>query len=253
MENNVITLKKGFVVDTSALMEHPDIVDRVPGAVFIPLTVIKQLDGLKNNSDINVSKQARSASFFIERAIKEKRVAVLTKFDRVDGLDNESDNRIVGAAVWLQEYNPFAEISLVTTDRNMRIVASGYGLSNSTDREIEHNNFHSGLEIPKWRSVLKWSGIALTLLSFITVFVLLAIPSASLFSADVYAAMVILGFVFCIVGLALIMIGQRYIKGNTHRNDWAGSTINTGGDMTLPIALQDDKGIAWRFFNIGGK
>lgn len=252
MENNVITLKKGFVVDTSALMEHPDIVDRVPGAVFIPLTVIKQLDGLKNNSDINVSKQARSASFFIERAIKEKRVAVLTKFDRVDGLDNESDNRIVGAAVWLQEYNPFAEISLVTTDRNMRIVASGYGLSNSTDREIEHNNFHSGLEIPKWRSVLKWSGIALTLLSFITVFVLLAIPSASLFSADVYAAMVILGFVFCIVGLALIMIGQRYIKGNTHRDAWAGSTINTGDGMTIPLALADDKGVALEFYDPDG-
>ncbi len=48
MENNIVPLKKGIVVDTSALIKYPDIVDRVPGAVFIPLTVIKQLDGLKN-------------------------------------------------------------------------------------------------------------------------------------------------------------------------------------------------------------
>lgn len=116
------------VIDTSAFITYPSLISHVEGQVFVPLSVIKQLDGLKNNSDTNVSKQARSASFFIEKAIKENKVALLTQFDRIDALDSESDNRIVGAAVRLKNSNPDAKVVLIATDRNMRIAASALGL-----------------------------------------------------------------------------------------------------------------------------
>lgn len=121
---------KFVVVDTSALIELPDVINRIdPATVFVPLTVIKQLDGLKTNPNTERSTKARSASFFIEEGIKSGRVTVLTQYDNVDGLDNLSDNKIVGAAVRLKKENPDAEVALLATDRNMRIVASGYGIT----------------------------------------------------------------------------------------------------------------------------
>lgn len=117
------------VVDTSAFITYPSLISHIEGQVFVPLSVIKQLDGLKNNSDTNVSKQARSASFFIEKAIKENKVALLTQFDRIDALDSESDNRIVGAAVRLKNSHPDSRVVLIATDRNMRIAAEGYGIA----------------------------------------------------------------------------------------------------------------------------
>lgn len=224
-------MEKGFVLDTSALMEHPDIVDRVPGAVFIPLTVIKQLDGLKNNSDINVSKQARSASFFIERAIKGKRVAILTKFNRVDGLDNESDNRIVGAAVWLQENNPFADVVLVTTDRNMRIVGNGYGLNSIADQDVKFKK-----DIPKWRSVLKWIGLVLIVLNIaflVTVFFSLA---DMFLTADTIGNLSMLAFVLLFFGFVFYGTG----KGDTKR--FQGTGDFDVQDQTIAFTLRHEGG-----------
>ena len=116
------------VVDTSAFITYPRLISHIEGQVFVPLTVIKQLDGLKNNSNINLSKRARQASFSIERAIAEKKVGILIQYDRIDALDSESDNRIVGAAVRLKNSNPDARVVLIATDRNMRIAADGYGI-----------------------------------------------------------------------------------------------------------------------------
>jgi len=116
------------------MIGRPDVINLIDGQVFVPLTVIKQLDGLKNSEAAEERKNARRASNFIEAGIKEKKISVLTKFDPVDGLDNASDNKIVGAAVRLKKENPDAEVSLVATDRNMRIVASAHGIVTKTIR-----------------------------------------------------------------------------------------------------------------------
>jgi len=120
--------KKFTVVDTSAMIGRPDVINLIDGQVFVPLTVIKQLDGLKNSEAAEKRKNVRRASNFIEAGIKEKKISVLTKFDPIDGLDNASDNKIVGAAVRLKKENPDAEVSLLATDRNMRIVAAAHGI-----------------------------------------------------------------------------------------------------------------------------
>ena len=44
-------IKKGIVVDTSAMMDRPNDILRLKASIFVPLTVIKQLDGLKNSPD----------------------------------------------------------------------------------------------------------------------------------------------------------------------------------------------------------
>lgn len=128
-KNDIGPEKNFTVIDTSVVMEYPDVIKHIVGQTFVPLTVIMQLDGLKNNPDSEKSKQARMASFFIEKGIQGKKVAILTQYDRTTvGLDNESDNKIVGAALRLKQDNPDANVTLFTTDRNMRIVASGYGI-----------------------------------------------------------------------------------------------------------------------------
>jgi cell division protein FtsX len=98
------------VVDTSALMDIPDVMNRIYGKFYVPLTVIKQLDGLKNIKDEERSKMARRASYFIENGPQVNAVTILTEYDRVDGLNNESDNKIVGAAVRLMKTNPMPRL-----------------------------------------------------------------------------------------------------------------------------------------------
>ena len=119
-------LKKGIVVDTSAMMDLPNDIVRLKASIFVPLTVIKQLDGLKNSPDPDKSLKARRASSIIEEGIKSKKVVILTKYDKIDGLASESDNKIVGAAVLLKKMNPDGDIMMLTTDRNMKIAASAY-------------------------------------------------------------------------------------------------------------------------------
>lgn len=120
--------KKYIVVDTSALMELPQVFSLLDGIFLVPLTVIKQLDRLKLNQDVNKSKFARQASYAIEKGIKAGYIQVLNSFDKIDALDNESDNKIVGAAVRFKRNNPELDVCLLATDRNVRIAATGFGI-----------------------------------------------------------------------------------------------------------------------------
>ena len=142
------------VIDTSAFITYPRLISHIEGQVLVPLTVIKQLDGLKNNSDSVICKRARQASLFIERAIAEKKVAILTAYDRIDALDSESDNRIVGAAVRLKNNHPDAKVVLIATDRNMRISASAYGIAALNVREnTARKNYVWDLSLSIWFGV----------------------------------------------------------------------------------------------------
>ena len=84
-------IKKGIVVDTSAMMDRPNDILRLKASIFVPLTVIKQLDGLKNSPDPDKSLKARRVSYAIEDGIKAKKVVILTRYDKIDGLASESE------------------------------------------------------------------------------------------------------------------------------------------------------------------
>lgn len=158
-------IKKGIVVDTSAMMDRPNDILRLKASIFVPLTVIKQLDGLKNSPDPDKSLKARRASYTIEDGIKAKKVVILTKYDRIDGLASESDNKIVGAAVLLKKQNPDENIMMLTTDRNMKIAASAYGIGVPSAAEFVRQRipfFLNGRLI----ALLIIVGIAMAILSF---------------------------------------------------------------------------------------
>ena len=163
---NTKEIARYLVIDTSAVIENPDVVTRVRNAsVCIPLTVIKQLDGLKKSSDQARSEKARKASFLIEEGIKANHITILTEFDKVDGLDNDSDNKIVGAAVYLKKKNPEAQVALLATDRNMRIVAAGYGVGLLGLSEVELRKMIK-FKVPVAAKVFAGLGLAMFLSAF---------------------------------------------------------------------------------------
>lgn len=120
------TKEKFVVVDTSALMHFPEVLKCGGCLFFIPLTVIRQLDGLKNDDERG--NKSRQASRCVEAGQKEQKVIILNRYVPLEGVKNKSDNKIVGAAVQLAQDNPGRNIVLLTTDRNMRLVANGYGI-----------------------------------------------------------------------------------------------------------------------------
>lgn len=120
--------RKVYVFDTSALINDPCIITRIgkkPKAV-IPVAVLKQLDGLKNNQDDSVGYKARKAAQTIEDMQQAGRAIIENNHLPVDMLDNQADNRVVGTAGWLRDQG--CDAWLVTTDRNMRIAARASGV-----------------------------------------------------------------------------------------------------------------------------
>ena len=119
---------KLVVVDTSALMLFPEILKAKMCLFFIPITAVRQLDGLKNSPDPKKNGASRHASRLIEEGQQEGQVFILDQFVKIEGLDNASDNKIIGAAIQLAADNPGRKLVLLTTDKNMRFVANGHGI-----------------------------------------------------------------------------------------------------------------------------
>jgi PhoH-like ATPase len=133
------------VLDTSVLIADPDCIGAFEDSdIVVPLTVIEELDGLKNRAD-DVGRAARSAL----RKIEDLRirhggslvepVAVGTSSLRIEinnvqkhrlvehGLDPANpDNRIIGAALGQAEHGP---TTMVSNDAALRIKAAHLGVA----------------------------------------------------------------------------------------------------------------------------
>ena len=122
--------KKHYVLDTSALLENPDIINprhkfKEDACIYLPPVVIRQLDGLKNN--VKVANNSRVASKYIEELMDSNKISFSDKYEYVDKLASEADNVIVGTALHMKKtLGEEGQVCLVTTDRNMRIVARHY-------------------------------------------------------------------------------------------------------------------------------
>ena len=133
-------MTKTYVLDTSALINYPDIISTIKGHnVVIPSAVIRQLDYLKNSNNESVAYCSRRASQSIEKYQKMKNITITRNMVNVNILDNLADNQIVGTGVWLK--NKGHNVYLLSTDRNMRIAARAYGVKTATgdDRERKEN------------------------------------------------------------------------------------------------------------------
>ena len=155
------------VLDTSVLIADPDCIGAFEDSdIVVPLTVIEELDGLKNRVD-DVGRAARSAL----RKIEDLRirhggslvepVAVGTSSLRIEinnvqkhrlvehGLDPASpDNRIIGAALGQAEHGP---TTMVSNDAALRIKAAHLGVDAAEHRRSARN--HTDITTVGWSSI----------------------------------------------------------------------------------------------------
>ena len=157
-------MEKIYILDTNVLLHDPmAIYSFAEHRVIIPMTVLEELDVIKDRRDKDVSREARIAINNIEkilgnatpkdiqRGVKIQShelpniVGTLAVFadqriksdDNIPFLnanhDHANDNRIINVALNLQSTNPGAFICLVTKDINMRLKAKGSGLEQVED------------------------------------------------------------------------------------------------------------------------
>ena len=178
-----------MIFDTSYLIEHPDAINRLTGNLVVPAIVLKQLDGLKNSEKEDVAHKARAASNAIIEAQRSGRLMISVDYNKVDMLDNNADNVILGTAAKLKETYP--EVILLTTDTNMKIAAESMGVG--------------GVEVEK-EGIPRCLGIFASIVLFALSIVILA------------AQEVAIGFVFIILSLftALYTIvgGPAFVNDN---------------------------------------
>ena len=121
------TSVKTYVLDTTVLINNPDIVSKLNGKVVVPIAVIGQLDGLKKNENINIAQRARQASRAILEAQTKGKVEIMNNFKKgIKTLDSEADNKIIGTCLTLKEQGE--DVNLLTTDVNMQITARSIGV-----------------------------------------------------------------------------------------------------------------------------
>lgn len=156
--------KKVYVLDTNVLLHDPTAVTAFKEHhVVIPMTVLEELDHIKDRRDKTVSREAQIAIQMIDRIVDEaspqeiqQGVAMPTPGGAVSAgtlaifpdqlisddsavpyldstLDQANDNRIINVALKLQAENEGAFVCLVTKDINMRIKAKGSGLRHVED------------------------------------------------------------------------------------------------------------------------
>ncbi|MBJ7537019.1 PhoH family protein [Marinomonas transparens] len=164
-------MEKIYVLDTNVLLHDPlAIYAFAEHKVVIPMTVLEELDVIKDRRDKDVSREARLAINTIDKMvgdasprelqsgvpirvigddddendskIVEGSLAVfpdqkITHTDNIPFLngnhDHANDNRIINVALSLQATHPRASVCLVTKDINMRIKAKGSGLERVED------------------------------------------------------------------------------------------------------------------------
>ena len=154
--------KKVYVLDTNVLLHDPTALTAFnEHHVVIPMTVLEELDHIKDRRDKTVSREARIAIQMIDRIVAEAspqeiqegvlipgaRVSAGTLAIFPDQLINDdsdvpylngtqdqaNDNRIINVALKFQAESEGAFVCLVTKDINMRIKAKGSGLRHVED------------------------------------------------------------------------------------------------------------------------
>jgi len=155
---------KTYVLDTNVLLHDPTAIAAfAEHRVVIPMTVLEELDHIKDRRDKSVSREARIAIQMIDKVVGSSspqaiqdgveipgstlsgalgRLAIfpdqlLGANEHVPFLDSTqdqaNDNRIINVALKYQVEHPGEFVCLVTKDINMRIKAKGSGLLHVED------------------------------------------------------------------------------------------------------------------------
>ena len=147
-----------YILDTNILLHEPfAFLSFEEHDVVVPMTVLEELDSIKDRRK-DVSRDARVAIRALEDTLTDatpEQVLSGVKLPESDEQHpsgclsiindyalkqtaktlsfNENDNRIINAAIQIQEQNPKKKVVLVTKDINMRLKAKGAGLAHVED------------------------------------------------------------------------------------------------------------------------
>ena len=155
---------KIYVLDTNVLLHDPtSIMGFNEHRIVIPMTVLEELDHIKDRRDKTVSREARIAINMIDKVVDEANPQQIQDGVEIPGStiegalgrlsiypdqlladesdipflndtqDQANDNRIINVALRLQVENPDSFVCLVTKDINMRLKAKGSGLEHVED------------------------------------------------------------------------------------------------------------------------
>jgi PhoH-like ATPase len=164
--NSPDTANKAYVLDTNVLLHDPMAVHAFnEHKVVIPMTVLEELDQIKDRRDKDVSREARIAIGNIDKILADADTREIqegveifspvssehsasgtlavypdqllsheneSKFLRTN-IQHDNDNRIINVALKLQEADEDVLVILVTKDINMRLKAKGSGLLHVED------------------------------------------------------------------------------------------------------------------------
>lgn len=161
-----LTQKKIFVLDTNVLLHDPLALNAFKQhRIVIPMTVLEELDHIKDRHEKDVSREARIAIQAIDKVMananpqaiqdgvpiphtaserqphpgtlsifQDQKLAELTEIPYLcTTTDHANDNRIINVALELQHTHPDHTVCLVTKDINMRLKAKGSGLLHVED------------------------------------------------------------------------------------------------------------------------
>jgi PhoH-like ATPase len=147
-----------YILDTNILLHEPfAFLSFKEHDVVVPMTVLEELDSIKDRRK-DVSRDARVAIRALEDTLSDaspEQVLAGVKLPENDEQHpsgclsiindyalkqtantlsfNENDNRIINAALHIQEQNTTSKVVLVTKDINMRLKAKGAGLAHVED------------------------------------------------------------------------------------------------------------------------
>lgn len=147
-----------YILDTNILLHEPfAFLSFKEHDVVVPMTVLEELDSIKDRKR-DVSRDARVAIRALEDSLVDAtpeevlagvklpetdaehpsgRLSIFNDYTLAAAVGtlsfNENDNRIINAALHIQEQNKEKKVVLVTKDINMRLKAKGAGLAHVED------------------------------------------------------------------------------------------------------------------------
>lgn len=158
-------MEKIYVLDTNVLLNDPLALHAFhEHKVVLPMTVLEELDAIKDRRDKDVSREACIAINAIDKIVGDASPREILEGVNIPGVidgqasatlaiyqdqkiddgdmnipflntnhNHVNDNRIINVALKLQAQNPGAYVCLVTKDINMRLKAKGSGLEHVED------------------------------------------------------------------------------------------------------------------------
>ena len=130
-----------YVLDTSVVINDQDVFCKLgPHRIIVPIAVKKELNGLQLSTVTTKADAAAKAARTLDDLAYRQNITfgaitpagafirIFKRYMPVSELEGWADNRIVGAALQLQEENRHYTVVLLTNDKRMRHITKSFGL-----------------------------------------------------------------------------------------------------------------------------